>query len=261
MVGFFVKKNFFDGWDNFVSLALFNIVFMLLVFLFFTVLHLVSTIPFLSILLLIIFIAVLGILLQAVSNITAQIAHYQSFTVKELIQEIKKSWRHGGLFALLQGLCWFAVSVAVPYYFSFKNLLGLFLGVCVIWIFTVVQFSFLWFFPLRSQLEQNFRKCIKKCFILFFDNTAFTLFMFVYSIILIALTPIIAFLAPSVSGLLLAWNNAFKLRMYKYDWCEQHPEIPIQVARKQIPWEELLTEDRDTVGTRSIRNLIFPWKD
>ena len=85
--------------------------------------------------------------------------------------------------------------------------------------------------------------------------------MLLYSLLLIVMTPFMAFLAPGFSGLLLAWNNAFKLRMYKYDWMELHPEIPIQKARKQIPWEELLAEDRDTVGTRTIRNLIFPWKD
>lgn len=85
--------------------------------------------------------------------------------------------------------------------------------------------------------------------------------MLLYSFLLIALTPILAFLVPSFSGILLAWNNAFKLRMYKYDWIERHPEIPIQVARKQIPWDELLQEDRETTGVRTIRNLIFPWKD
>ena len=85
--------------------------------------------------------------------------------------------------------------------------------------------------------------------------------MLLYSAVLIIITPFLAFLAPGFSGLLLAWNNAFRLRMYKYDWMEQHPEIPIQTARKQIPWDELLAEDRETVGSRSIRNLIFPWKD
>lgn len=261
MTGFFIKKNFFDGWDNFISLALVNMVFMLLVFLFFTLIHVVAAVPIVPVVLFVFFLAVMGTLLQAVSNLTARIAQYRSFSIKDIAQEVQESWRHGGLFALIQGLCWFAVSIAVPYYFSFKNLFGLFLGVCVLWIFFVVQFSFLWFFPLRSQLERNFGKCIKKCFILFFDNTAFTIFMFIYSIILIAVTPILAFLAPGFSGLLLAWNNAFRLRMYKYDWCEQHPEIPIRIARKQIPWDELLTDDRDTVGNRTIRNLIFPWKD
>ena len=261
MIGFFLKKNFFDGWDNFIPLALFNIAVILIVFLFFGLAYLLSSISVLSLLSLFVCIILLEVLLLAVSNLMSRIADYKSFSFKEIGEEIKCTGRHGVLFAVIESFCWIVAGVAVPYYFSFQNFLGLFLGVTVVWIFAVIQLSLLWFFPIRSRLESNFRKCLKKCFIVFFDNTGFTLFMLLYSVILIILTPFLAFLAPGFSGLLLAWNNAFKLRMYKYDWMEQYPEIPIKTARKQIPWDELLAEDRETVGSRSIRNLIFPWKD
>ena len=261
MIGFFLKKNFFDGWDNFPALSVLNIGLMLIIFLFFTFLHAVREIPVFFFILLSVLLLLTGILLQTISNLTSRIADYKSFSFKKIGESIKQTWRHGCLFALIQTFCWFIAGVAIPYYFSFGNFIGLFLGLCVIWIFAVIQLSFLWFFPIRSRLESDFRKCLKKCFILFFDNTGFTLFMLLYSFLLIALTPILAFLVPSFSGILLAWNNAFKLRMYKYDWIERHPEIPIQVARKQIPWDELLQEDRETTGVRTIRNLIFPWKD
>ena len=261
MIGFFLKKNFFDGWDNFLPLALFNIAVILIVFLFFGLAYLVSAVSVLPVLILFMCIIEMGVLLLAVSNLMSRISDYKSFSLKEIGGEIKHTWRHGVLFAVIEAFCWIIVGVAVPYYLSFQNFLGLFLGITVVWIFAVIQLSLLWFFPIRSRLESNFRKCLKKCFIVFFDNTGFTLFMVLYSVVLIIMTPFLAFLAPGFSGLLLAWNNAFKLRMYKYDWMEQHPEIPIQTARKRIPWDELLAEDRETVGTRSIRNFIFPWKD
>lgn len=261
MIGFFLKKNFFDGWDNFLALSLFNIAFILIAFLFFSLAYLVSAVSVLPILIVFICILMTGALLLAVSNLMSRIADYKSFSLKEIGGELKRTWQHGVLFAVIEAFCWLVVGVAVPYYFSFQNFLGLFLGITVVWIFAVIQLSLLWFFPIRSRLESNFRKCLKKCFIIFFDNTGFTLFMLLYSVVLVIMTPFLAFLVPGFSGLLLAWNNAFKLRMYKYDWMEQHPEIPIQTARKQIPWDELLAEDRETVGSRSIRNLIFPWKD
>ena len=261
MIGFFLKKNFFDGWDNFLALTLFNIGFMLIVSLFFGLAYVLSAVPVFPVLILFICILLIGTLLLVVSNLMSRIADYKSFSFKEIGEEIKRTWRHGVLFALIETVCWAIAGVAVPYYFAFQNFVGLFLGVSVVWIFVVIQLSLLWFFPIRSRLESNFRKCLKKCFIVFFDNTGFTLFMLLYSVILIVLTPFLAFLAPGFSGLLLAWNNAFRLRLYKYDWMEQHPEIPIRTARKQIPWSELLMEDRETVGTRTIRNFIFPWKD
>lgn len=261
MIGFFLKKNFFDGWDHFLPLAGFNIVLIVVIFLFFTLIYALSSIPILAFCTLGAGCLVFGVLLLTISNMTAQIADYKSFSIKDIMEEMRQAWLHGSLFAGLELLSFALISITIPYYFALKNFLGFFLGISVIWIFIIIQLSLLWFFPIRSRLESNFRKCLKKCFIIFFDNTGFTLFMVIYSLILIVLTPFLAFLMPGFSGLLLAWNNAFKLRMYKYDWLEQHPEIPLKIARKQIPWDELLAEDRETVGTRSIKNLIFPWKD
>ena len=261
MVGFFLKKNFFDGWDNFILLVLFNTAGILIIFLFFGLAYAVSAAPALPILILFMGIIVMGVLCLASSHLMSRIADYQSVSLKDIGEEIRRTWKHGALFAVIETFCWIVVQVSVPYYFSFQHFLGLFLGVTVLWIFTVIQLSLLWFFPIRSRLESNFLKCLKKCFIVFFDNTGFTIFMLLYSVVLVILTPFLAFLAPGFSGILLAWNNAFKLRMYKYDWMEQHSEIPIQTARKQIPWDELLAEDREMVGTRTLRNFIFPWKD
>lgn len=261
MIGFFLKKNFFDGWDNFISLIPLNGICILIILLFSSLASVFATFPLLSIVTLFMGIMAVGAFLLAVSNLMSRVADYKSFSYKELFEHIKCTWKHGCLFALLEIFCWMATGTALPYYLSFKNFLGFFFGACAIWISAILQLSLVWFFPIHSRLEQNFCKCIKKCFIVFFDNTGFTLFMLLYSIFLILLTPVLAFLAPGPSGLLLAWNNALKLRMYKYDWIAQHPEIPIRQAHKHIPWNTLLAYDKDIVGSRTIRTLLFPWKE
>ena len=143
MIGFFLKKNFFDGWDNFLLLALFNIAVILIVFLFFGLAYLLSSISVLSVLCLFVCIILIGILLLTVSNLMSHIADYKSFSFKEIGEEIRRTWRHGALFALIESFCWIVAEIAVPYYFSFQNFLGLFLGVTVVWIFAVIQLSFL----------------------------------------------------------------------------------------------------------------------
>ena len=62
-------------------------------------------------------------------------------------------------------------------------------------------------------------------------------------------------------GVLLAQNEAFRLLMHKYDWIEKHPELEYRVARKAVPWAELLANERETLGDRSLLHFIFPWKD
>jgi hypothetical protein len=43
--------------------------------------------------------------------------------------------------------------------------------------------------------------------------------------------------------------------MVKYDYLEEHGQA------KSIPWEELLEDEEDKMGRRSLRGMIFPWKD
>ena len=65
------------------------------------------------------------------------------------------------------------------------------------------------------------------------------------------------FLVPGVATILLFYQVAFKLRLYKYDYLETHPNA----RPKDIPWADLLYTDRERVGPRSLRGMIFPWKD
>ena len=48
-----------------------------------------------------------------------------------------------------------------------------------------------------------------------------------------------------------------KLRLYKYDYLEENPDA----KRNDIPWDALLIDERERVGKRTLRGMIFPWKE
>jgi hypothetical protein len=62
---------------------------------------------------------------------------------------------------------------------------------------------------------------------------------------------------PGPGGLLLFLDEALRLRIFKYDWLEANPDA----NRRKIPWEALLIEEREKTGNRTLKGLIFPWKD
>ena len=64
-----------------------------------------------------------------------------------------------------------------------------------------------------------------------------------------------------MAGILIADTNALRVLLYKYDYLEEHPELKTRSQRRQIPWNDLLAEDRDILGPRPIRSFLFPWKD
>ena len=47
----------------------------------------------------------------------------------------------------------------------------------------------------------------------------------------------------------------------KYDYLEEHPELKTKKERKQIPWEELLYDDKETLGPRNFKSFFFPWRE
>ena len=258
MYKFFIKKIFFDGWDNMLSLLVPNIFILAVITLFSFGAHYIIeySVAAAYILLAIGFVCVvIGIF--AFGSSAASIADYKVITVKDYFKQIPKVLKDGILFSLLLGLCFVLLFVAIPFYVNWGNTVGLLLAALVLWIVIMTFLALQWFLPIRSLMHNNFRKCLKKSFILFFDNPGFSLFLFLYDAVLTVLSLPVFFMIPSFAGVVLAQINGVRLRLYKYDWLEDHPNAT-KKQKKNIPWKELIEQDVENVGPRSIKNFIFP---
>lgn len=252
-----MKKAFFDGWDNLFSLAALNAVHLILAF--------VSIVLPLSLgadgLAAFAGIAVGIFLLSLWQSLCAfalrEVADYRSLGFKSTFAFFPKALKPGlaaGLFSLL---IWFAVSVGIPFYLMQKGIIGVFLAGLLFWTCLVGLLVWQYYLPLEARLGGGFKKNIRKAFILFLDNPGFSLFLFGYSILTLVVSALPAFLAPGLAGLALAQTDAVKLRLLKYEWLENNPDAD----KHAIPWNELLAEEKDMVGVRTLKGMIFPWKE
>ena len=89
------------------------------------------------------------------------------------------------------------------------------------------------------------------------DNSGLAIFVLLHNFIALLLSVFLAFIFPGPAGALLYLDEALRLRLLKYDWLEANPGAD----RKKIPWDALLIEEREKTGVRTLKNLIFPWKD
>ncbi len=262
MIGFYLKKNFCDGWDNFLFLAFFNIMILALLLGTWYVVSSSATIPLLSIALLAVCSCIVLIPLFSVSDACAGIADFKSITIKDVFRNFKKVYKIAIVFGIFVSLLVFAIIVGIPFYFGkhyqSENVIWLICGSILLWFVVITLFALQWFMPLYSQLGGGFRKNLKKSYILLFDNIFFSLFLGIYTLFLLAFSALLVLIAPGVSGIILAHNNALRLRMYKYDWIEENQDLAS--AKRRIPWDELIAEDQETVGERNLRSFIFPWK-
>jgi small-conductance mechanosensitive channel len=257
MFGFLAKKAFFDMWDNMFRILIMNLGFIVILAGFILLAPLFVSIPALFIATIIVGCALFAMYSGGVSKMCAEIADYRQPGFADFFRFIKESFPSSLLFALAIAIYCLVVSVAFRFYGGMKSIAGPLAVALLFWVTVVGILAVQFFFPIQSRLDKKFRKIARKCFLVFFDNPGFSIGLSICAVIILAVSMFIALLLPGLAAILLWWNVAFKLRLYKYDWLEQNPEH----NRRRVPWDALLVEDRERVGKRTLRGMIFPWRE
>jgi len=185
------------------------------------------------------------------------ISDYSDFGFADFFANLKIIWPMGLFIGGLACLSYLLFTVVIPFYLSMNSMPGLLLAALVFWVQIIVVLAMQFFFAVRARLDTNLIKIIKKCFIIFLDNPLFCIFTLIHNLVMLILSGFLAFLFPGPAAILLFLDEGLRLRLLKYDWLEANP----QANRREIPWDELLNDDKEKTGTRSIRGLFFPWKD
>ncbi len=263
MFGFLIKKTFFDFWDNLFRIILMNLGYIAVVGLAILVPYGISYLgilpdPVQIFLAILIAASMVAVYTGAASHMCRAVADYQEPGFRDFLAYLRETWVPSLLFALVNTVVLFFLTVAMPFYLGLPaRWLGAVAFAFLFWVAVIWAFSIQYFFPLQSRVNTDFRKNIRKIFLLFFDNTMFSVGLAIGFVAIVAASGFTAFMLPGVAAALLWHNEGLKLRMYKYDWLEANPGA----NRKKVPWDALLVEDKERVGKRTLRGMIFPWKE
>jgi len=257
MLGFLVKKNFFDLWDNVFKIILINSGF--IVFLSFSLFipPLFAQVPFMGIAVRLIGFLWCFVYLAAAALSLKTISDYSNFGFADFLGNLKIMWPAGLFFGICVFTGYIVFAMVIPFYLGMNSLPGLLLATIFFWLMIVAILSLQFFFAIRSRLDTNLLKVTKKCFIIFFDNPIFCVFTFIHNLVVLLLSGFVAFLVPGPAGMLLFLDEGLRVRLMKYDWLEANPDA----NRRKIPWDTILVDEQEKTGTRSLRSLMFPWKD
>jgi hypothetical protein len=271
MIGFLIKKAFFDGWDNLFRIALLNIGFIAFAAIPVFLPEVLAGVPALSVVMRAVGTLCCCVYLAAASSSLRSLSDNQSFGFADFFANLKTAWPAGLVAGVLVFAGALAVTIILPFYLGIQSPVGLLFAALIFWFMAVALLALQFFFAIHFRLGDKIPKALKKCFIVFFDNPCFCLFVFLAAIavgiaflLLSFFAPrpagiflFLALLAPGPAGTLLFLDEAFRLRLLKYDWLEANPDA----NRKRIPWDALLIDEREKTGSRTLRNFIFPWKD
>ena len=264
MYGLLIKKAFFDMWDNLLATLIINIGFVTVILgvifipdispLFTDSLFLHLFVIFITIF---IRIALIFVYMGAASSLAKMITDYEKVNFKYFFKSIKETYKPSILFALVNSLFIFFSFYALSYYYNIESIFGVVLFTIVFWISIIWICSSQYFFPLQSRMDKIFKKNLRKMFYMFLDNAFFTILLFFITILSLALSFFTFLLIPGIAFVMILLNTGLKLRLLKYDYLEENPDA----NPKKIPWDTLVTEERKRVGKRTLKGMIFPWKD
>lgn len=260
MIWFFIKKNFWDGWENIGNLVVPNLmtlgvlILMLVGYLFgFSFnpisLALMYVMIILGIALIIVFESAFAENAKMISN--GETAKYEGY-----FSAIGKAFKENFKFGLIAGFLLVSAVIGVPLYIHMDSFYGVALGMVLLLFVCIMMLAFQWYIPLKSLLNMPSKKAMKKCFVVLFDNFGFSVFVELYCIVLLVMSVVCLTTMPGSCGILLARTNALRLRLLKYDWLDQHPEQKAQGVRKNIPWEALIREDKAMLGKKGFKDLF-----
>ena len=269
MLAFFFKKNICDGWDNLFSIIVSNVFTLVLgIAAIFATYCAISVSPLLTTLIAIACSGIVMVPIFAWGANARKIADFNTPSLGTFFRTMRVVWKQALAFGMLLAALCTVASFCINFYLAQQTLglVGLLLAAFVFWFVAISALSLQWFIPFYFLQEDNtFIKCLKKSFIIFFDNPAFSIVVFAHNLALLVLSTVLFFFVPGTSGITLACTNALRLRLYKYDWIENMSKTDPNFAgdrkrHKQVPWAELLKEDRETLGPRTLRSFLFPWK-
>ena len=274
MLGFFFKKNFYDGWDNvlfiFVPNLILDVFFLIGGGLFYLGTKVNGTAGIIIWGCTVLLVITAGSILSlAWAESAAKIADYESAEIKPFFTSLKTCIKDG----ILYGIVLFAVLIisAAGIIFYFRPVsgatlpfIGLMAGSVFFWIMLTIISALFWYPSLRAIMHNPFKKSIKKCFIILFDNIGSCVVLGIYNFFLLIISIIMVGLAPGLGGIGLSRVNFLRIILKKYDYleiAEKEAAGKKPVFRNKIPWQELLKEDIEITGSRSIKSFFMPWKE
>lgn len=258
MIGFLIKKSFFDGWDNLLTLVLLNLGYLVA----FGLVLLASTVSEIS-LVLWLAIVILALFYISIYNLgvnaqTYAYSRYKREGFKYFFKAIKERFTHALLYFVFVIALAVCIAYVIPFYFKMESLLGYFLGMILFWAIFAFLLAMQYYFPLCFYCEADSPlTTLRKSFGLVADNLGTTFFLLLKTLIDLAITILTATLIPGFGGISLARMDTVKLLMKKYEFYSKNPGS----TKKDLNWEDLLYEERELVGPRSLKGMIFPWKD
>ena len=253
MITFLLKKTFLHYWDNLYKLLYANLCLALLIALCMYTLSqeggsYLSLVPF----------YLFNLLIGATALVSRRISDHDLPENSLWLLGAKTLWKDALFFTAWVILHAAVFTLLIPFYLGLANrLVGLSLAMTLFWVCIFWWVAMIYYYPLRLRLNLPVFRAAHRSLLFLTDNLSLSLAISMVSAVILMLSVVTSMLLPGISFVLIFHQVAGRTILLKYTYLESHPTA----NRKDIPWNLLLKDDLEIIGKRSLKEILFPWKE
>lgn len=253
MVRFFLKKTFWDGWDNLFALILGNAGYVALAAAAYGLISLARG-PVPDFLVFAAACALAGAHACALAAAFTAVADGGSGLAREYRRGLASTWSTGAALGVLVALSLGALALAVPYYAAVGGLPGAAAIGFILWMLAVLWLALQWTPAVAALTGARRLKAVRKSFTALLANPGLSLVLAAHRLVTLAISLPLAMFVPGPAGMELASVEALRLDLRRYAWLVGRGE---HAAAGPVPWASLLADDAERLGARSLREALF----
>lgn len=278
MLRFTIRKNFYDTYDNTITILITNLVFCLLI----AAAAIIGVIltkaiednklsdntSFIIMLVVAIFaILTMSVFILAFATVSKNICDGKTASPLDVFKAIKSSFIDGILWGssciFMVVIFSFLMYLARPGRFSQDSIPVVSIIICAIifWIMTFLMQALLFYPALRVFQNNPYPKAVKKCLIIVLDNFVPCVVIMLHNALVLLLSLVTLGLIGGAGMAIMTRVNLIRTILKKYDYIEalkKQGYTVRQIFSRPIPWAVLLEEDVVRYPNRPLSSFIVP---
>jgi hypothetical protein len=253
---FLLKKTFYDAWDNIFSMILVNLILLLGISIIFISFQYFAASPLVLVLLLLTLLLLVSFIFSFAAKFFSRVVNSSVATFKHIPKTFVASLLPTLQFFLLAAVSLTILTVAFNFYAAMDTFLAVFAMGILFWITVVLVLGGQYFFGFIYLEEASIFEALKKSVMFALDNIVYSTLVFLAALAILFISAFTGFLLPGPGFISILFLNGVKLRMLKYRYLQEEGK-----TKGKIPWRALLQEEKQKLGDRSLKGMIFPWKE
>lgn len=254
MIGLFLRKSFYDFWDNAVAFMLMNIPFAAFLLSLYALAGRAGEMPAISLLGMIFLDVLYSLYSLFVSSCCYRVSRKRG-RMLEGVKDIRKRIPHALFHSLISIVLALSMLAIGPFFISLNSVLSVAIGMTVILLSALFYLCFQYYFPIAACAQSDSpMQVLSRCLAFFMNHMKLSIVLFLSTAISLILSVLLGFIIPGISMVILLRMTMTRMIVILYEYLETHSDE----SMASLDWDAVYEQEYDEVDGRTLLGLLMP---